>query len=166
MPFFSNKKRLRRVGLAVLVGLTISYFSGHPVLRYIVRTRLQAMVAAQLDADLTIGDLTYKFPYSVDVSNATLTAHPTATTPAFDMVHVSHLAINLAKSPLRSGPLVIESVLIEDPAIRLIKTSHGIAGAKNSSPSKERPKDWKLSQMFRLHTLAMHGGRRFMKTRR
>ena len=159
MPFFSNKKRLHRVGLAVLVGLTISYFSGHPVLRYIVRTRLQAMVAAQLDADLTIGDLTYKFPYSVDVSNATLTAHPTATTPAFDMVHVSHLAINLAKSPLRSGPLVIESVLIEDPAIRLIKTSHGIAGAKNSSPSKERPKDWKLSQMFRLHTLAMRGGK-------
>jgi hypothetical protein len=159
--FFGKKGRIRRIGLAVLLGLAVAYFATPPILRHVVKSRLRAMISDQLDADLEIDGISYKFPYSVDVANASLVAHPTATTPAYVLMHVSHVSIELAQSPLRSGPLVIESVLIEDPSVHLIKSVHGMAGARTSpaTPHAPRPKGWKLSQMFRLHRLALRGGK-------
>jgi len=128
LRLFRKKGRLRRLTIAVLIGLVVAYFVTPGLLRHLVKSRLQSMIAAQLDADLEFEKLTYHFPYAIDVTNASLTARGTADTKPFQLIHVSHLAIELAKSPLRSGPLVIESVLIEEPSIHVIKDHHGLIG--------------------------------------
>jgi hypothetical protein len=165
LRLFRKKGRLRRLTIAVLIGLVVAYFVTPGLLRHLVKSRLQSMIAAQLDADLEFEKLTYHFPYAIDVTNASLTARGTADTKPFQLIHVSHLAIELAKSPLRSGPLVIESVLIEEPSIHVIKDHHGLIGRRAAGagpaggPDKPKPKDWKLSQMFQLRRLSLRGGK-------
>jgi hypothetical protein len=82
-------------------------------------------------------------------------------------LHVPHLGLKLAQSPLRSGPLVIESIQIDNPAIHLVQTEKGLLGrrvltgsqvATTESAGPARKKDWKLSNMLRLHRLTLHGG--------
>jgi hypothetical protein len=157
------RKRLARIGLAVAIGLALSWFIAPMLLRRLLRTRLQAMIADQLNAELRIGGLSYSFPYAVDVTDAELVAQDPQGNP-LELVRVPHLALSLARSPLRSGPLVIQSVQIDDPAIHLIQATGGLVGqrsqakAQNPTPESGAAEQWKLSQMFQLRRLALHGG--------
>lgn len=158
------KKRFARIGLGVATGLVLAYFITPLVLRHLVRTRLQAMIADQLNAELRIGGLSYSIPYTVDVTDAELVA-PDPEGKPLELLRVPHLALSLARSPLRSGPLVIQSVQIDDPSIHLIKTASGLVGhrtlARPQNPTADSgsTKQWKLSQMFQLRRLALHGGK-------
>ena len=149
------------------MGLILAALCAPMALRWLVRTRLQAMIADQLDARLTMGDLKYSFPYEVNVSDASIvTDRPGG--ESLVLLQVPHLGLKLAKSPLRSGPLVIESIQIDNPAIHLVQTEKGLlgrrapaAGAASQPTTDDKSsskKDWKLSDMLRLHRLALHGG--------
>lgn len=136
------------------------------VLRRLVRSRLQAMIADQLDARLTMGDLKYSFPYEVNVFDASLVTDRPGAEPLV-LLQIPHLGLKLAQSPLRSGPLVIDSIQIDNPAIHLIQTEKGLLGRRSTpagassqpAPTEAAPKkDWNLSDMLRLHHLALHGG--------
>jgi uncharacterized protein involved in outer membrane biogenesis len=158
-----SRKRVARIGLAVATGLLLAYFITPVVLRHLLRTRLQSMIADQLNAELRIGGLSYSFPYAVDLTDAELLT-PGPDGKPLEMLRVPHLALSLARSPLRGGPLVIQSVQIDDPSIHLIKAGDGVVGRRspakpeNPGPDSRSQRQWKLSQMFQLRRLALHGG--------
>lgn len=168
---FRLKGRGRRFGLAVVTGLVIAYFIAPLVIRHLIRSRLQSMIATELNAELQIGSLTYAYPYAVDVTDAALVA-PGPDGKPLELLRVPHLALKLARSPLRSGPLVIESLLIQDPAIHLIKLKDGLVGRRGLIVSPDVPgapkakaKNWKLSDMFQLRRLTLHGGKAIYEDR-
>ena len=166
MRFFKFKGRIRRLLAAVAVGVIIAAVCAPMALRWLVRTRLQSMIADQLDARLKIGDLKYSFPYEVNLTDAALITDRPGAEPLV-LLQVPHIGLKLARSPLRSGPLVIESIQIDNPAIHLIQTEKGLLGRRAIAVSSPLPtandnmfkrKDWKLSNMLQLHRLALHGG--------
>jgi len=133
-------------------------------IRRLIRTRLQSMIAAQLNADLQIGGLSYSFPYGVDLTDATLITH-ISQSGDLELLRVGHLGLRLARSPLRSGPLVVESLMIDAPSIHLIRDKTGIIGRRGLTREAAPPQAVsgsspasKLSQMFQLRRLILHGG--------
>jgi uncharacterized protein involved in outer membrane biogenesis len=163
MRKFRLKGRWRRIGLAVAAGLLAAYFITPVVLRHLLRWRLQSMIDAELNAQLEIGGLSYTFPYGVDLRDAVLvTSGPDA--KPLELLRVKHLGLSLARSPLRSGPLVIKTIEIDEPAIHLIKVEGGLVGRRGlvradtpTPPDRNSPPP-KLSQFFHLTRLVVRGG--------
>lgn len=146
------------MGAAALV-VALALLTPTAVRRF-VRWRLAAMVAAELNAELQIEDLSYDYPYGVNVKNATLVAKGPDGQP-LDLLRLPHFSLKLARSPLHSGPLVIESIAINNPSIHLIRLREGLVGrrglARTDSEDSAR-KPWKLSEMFHLSRLDVNGG--------
>src|SRR5258708_5571552 len=113
--FMSMRRPLRylkRATLILLLCVAIGIPFAPALARRIIRSRLQTMIATQLNARLEIDDLTYKFPYGVEVDGAQLVTDGPDARP-LALLTVPHLSIHLARSPLRSGPLVIESLIVD-----------------------------------------------------
>lgn len=143
----------------VLLGI-LAAFVGPIAARPLVQAKLQAMVRDQLNADLEIGPLAYHFPYGVSVADARLTA----TAPdgkRVDILSAKHLSIALAKLPIFSGPLVVSSIVVEQPSVHLIKTKDGFVGhgltVKPDQTTEVRKQ--KLSEMFQLRQVTVTDGR-------
>jgi hypothetical protein len=152
---------LKRATLMLLLCVAIGIPFAPALARRVIRSRLQTMIATQLNARLEIDDLTYKFPYGVEVDGAQLmTDGPDARPLA--LLTVPHLSLHLARSPLRSGPLVIESLIVDRPAIHMVRLSDGLVGrrglARDTSAPTAHGKNWKLSDMFQLRRLGLHDG--------
>jgi hypothetical protein len=144
------------------LALAFVVFAGVPwLVQRIVRWRLAAMISTQLNASLEIGDLSYHYPYRVEVTDAVMvTAGPEG--KPLELLRVPHLSLKLARLPFRSGPLAIESILIDQPAIHLIREREGLVGrrglAKPVPPPANDSRKWKLSEMFQLRHLIINGG--------
>ena len=153
-----NKSRVLFIAVALVA---LAMIVAPMLVRRVVRWRLQSMIAAQLNADLQMGDLSYQYPYGVEVTDATLIANGPDGRP-LELLRVPHLSLMLAHSPLRSGPLVIESLSIDKPAIHLIRLPAGLVGrnglAKSKAEKEEETHPWKLSDMFQLRQVTITGG--------
>ena len=155
MKWFWRHRRvwfgLLTVGLIVCISLAMA-------IRPLLRRQLQGMVSAQLNAHLELGRLSYSFPYGITVDDASLVAAG----PDGRDVHLlkmRRLELKLAELPFGGGPLVIESLIIDEPSVHLIMTEDGLVGEKTlirSDPQVQRR--WKLSEMFQLRRVALRGG--------
>lgn len=158
-----TRKRLKWIA-GILLGLALlTYFGGPWAAALLVRTRLQQMIASKLNANLTLGRLSYRFPYGVHVEDATLTmSGPDG--QGVELLRIPQLDIALARHPFHSGPLVISRLKLKEPAIHIIKSPSGISGstgliASEASASSDRPfVSAKLSDMFELRQFAIQGG--------
>ncbi|HZL37666.1 MAG TPA: hypothetical protein VFC78_20280 [Tepidisphaeraceae bacterium] len=173
-------RRWQRVILGVLLLGTALWVLGPILARSFIRHRLQSMIADQLDAKLEIGKLTYNMPYGVTVSDAVLVTAGSDGT-RLELLRIPRLQLRLARFPLGSGPLVIQSLTLDNPVVHLIRTSAGLSGrrvlaksddasvpgpagassasAGNSAAPGAAARRGRLSEMFRLTHLAMRGGR-------
>jgi uncharacterized protein involved in outer membrane biogenesis len=153
-------RRVKSIFAGIAIAAVVLFFVTPPLLRHIVRQRLQELVASRLNAHLEIGDLIYRYPYGVDVSNATLvTQSPDG--QALTLLEIPRLRLALAQLPIGSGPLVIRRLEIAYPSIHLIRTADGLAGSKTlvrqNSPAESGPPT-KLSDILQLTEFVMHGG--------
>ncbi|MGB7159757.1 MAG: AsmA-like C-terminal region-containing protein [Tepidisphaeraceae bacterium] len=128
-----------------------------------VRAKLQAMISEQLDAELTMGRLAYHPPFGVSVRDARLTARDGdggAGRATVDLLTARTIDLKLARHPFQSGPLVIERLEIDSPAVRIVRTTDGVVGRgigkSDARPGSERRK--KLSEMLELRHVRLDGG--------
>lgn len=132
-----------------------------PLLGYYVKQKLIATVEDRTDATLLVGSLTYLPPYGVRVEDVAFVVKDAERGGEVEMVKVKQLELKLAKLPLRAGPLVVQRVTVDEPEVRLIKTSHGLLGLegviRTQHEAAERIKK-RLSEVFELRHLAVHDG--------
>ena len=157
---------LRRILIGVLIGGVTSWLIAPSVARALIRSRIRRMIADQFDAQFEIGELVYHAPYGVTLMNSTLIA-PGPDGKPLELLRVPRLELRLAKSPLSRGPLVIESLVITEPAVHLIRTQAGMTGCRRrgqenstgtSTGSASAPARAKLSELLRLTRFALQGG--------
>jgi hypothetical protein len=155
--------RWRGLLAVAVVGLIVAWLAIPFIARTVIRRQLQTMISDHLNARLEIRKLVYHAPYGVTVFDTSIIT-PGPDGKPLQLVQLPRVDLTLAKLPFGSGPLVIESLLIVDPAIHLIR-----AGAANTSepPTIAVPtantappsaSATKLSDMFRLTHVALSGG--------
>ncbi len=154
-----TRRRLRILAGLLLVG-PILLLLAPTIAGRLVRWRLQAMVSGQLDARLNIGGLVYHAPYGVSVTDASLVTKGPDGAP-LELLRMPHLELELARSPFARGPLLIQSFVISDAAVHLIRTRTGIVGRRvlAISDSTATASHARLSELFRLRHFAIQGGR-------
>lgn len=138
--------------VAALVLIFVPWLAG-----WLLAGRLERMVQCQLNARVELSRVSYLPPYTIHVGEASLvTDGPDGR--AESLLHVKSIKLKLAENPFTStGPLVIESLEIDQPTIRLIETADGLLGSKGlvRAPSQ---RTGKLSEMFRLRHLGINSG--------
>jgi hypothetical protein len=159
-----GRRRRGRILLLLLALIAGLYFGGERLVEPILRSRLEAMVATHLNADLRIRKLRYHFPYSISVTDASLAANG-RNGRKFQLVKVSRIDLTLAEFPRPGhGPLVIEDFVIADPVVHLLQTSPG-GGVTGEGPLVKNevaappPPEMKLSELFRLRHFGIERGR-------
>jgi hypothetical protein len=132
-----------------------------PLLGSFIKGKLVDTVEQRTDATLRVGSVTYLPPYGVRVEDLSFDVPDPEKGGEVEMVKVKRLELKLAKLPLRPGPLVVESLTIESPAVRLIQTKEGLLGigglVKNGQEAAERVKK-RLSEVFELRHLSVTDG--------
>jgi hypothetical protein len=149
-----RKRRRRRwliIAALILVPLAIAYLG---VCRFLAH-KLEATVAAKLDAELTVDRLLYLPPYGLRISGANLTRKNNV------LLELGHVDLRLAQSPFRKGPLLIEHFDVDRPVVRIIHTDQGFAGGpglvKEDVKREPEPKK-KFSDILRLRTFKIARG--------
>jgi len=174
-----RRPRRRRLywGLGVVAGVVLLlYFVAPMVVTPILRERLQRMVSAHLNADLTMDGLSYHFPYGLSAHNAALVARDERG-ERVDLLRVKELDLHLAKLPLGKGPLVFKRVIIKEPSARLIVNDNGLVGARALLRSELDQTTWiempdgerrpaRPSDYFRLRRFEIQGGQIVYEDRR
>jgi uncharacterized protein involved in outer membrane biogenesis len=153
-------RRWRSILVGIAIAAVVLFFVTPPLLRRIVRQRLQELVSDRLNARLEIGDLIYHYPYGVDLSDATLVTQTPDGQP-LTLLEIPRLRLALAKLPFGNGPLVIQRLEIAYPSIHLIRTADGLVGSKalvRQSPPAESGPPTKLSDILQLTEFVVHGG--------
>src|SRR5205814_5165393 len=93
-----------------------------------------------------------RFPYGVRVTDASFITDESH--GGLRLISFKQLDLTLAKLPLHRGPLVIESLRVREPVIRIVKTEGGdVVGAHLVKRGQESPppnKKLKLSDILRL----------------
>src|ERR1043166_5467457 len=120
----TRTRKLARVLLALAALLALLYFVGPWIAAPILRHKLEAMVAKNLNARLTMDGLSYDFPYGLRARNAALIVRDERGQDV-DLIRVKHLELALAKMPWGGGPLVIERIILDEPSVRLIVAENG-----------------------------------------
>ena len=157
--------------LGVLLALALAvYLFGSAMATRLVRSKLQEMLASQLNARLDMERVTYSFPYTVTVRNAALIAGDAASGQVVTLLRVPEMKLTLAELPRRDGPLVISSLTFRNPSVHLIHTQQGLVGRQglvrppDTQPAEPEPatlsetvKKYRLSEMFHLRRLTVHG---------
>jgi hypothetical protein len=120
----------------------------------LIQNKLQATVAAHLDAKLTIGDVVYRPPYTVRLYDVHFIAHPARNDGGTQLVSATEIDLSLARLPLSRGPLVIESLNIDGLNLQLLRTADGhLAGLDLAGPPSQpagADARMKLSDVLRL----------------
>jgi hypothetical protein len=156
-----RKPRLRRwlgwpAGMLALLLLAV-YVLGPRAITPIIRGKLDKMVRSQLNARLEMGSVSYDFPYGVRVRDAVLVADD-PDGGVVKLLDIPRLDISLAKLPFGDGPLVVERLILEDPAIHLVKVASGLVGGKLVRIEKQ-DRQVRLSEMFQLRLVSIDEGR-------
>ena len=118
--------RLRVIVIAILVlvvagGVAIVLLR-KPIAQRIegwARTQLQAIANDHLGPTLSFDALDYEFPRSVTLSTVRVTADDVP------FIEADSVRIDLAEIPRVGRPIVIESVTLESPVVRLIRRAEG-----------------------------------------
>jgi hypothetical protein len=149
-----RKPRRRRrliVAALILVPLVIVYGG---VCRFLTH-KLQATVAAKLDAELKIDSLLYFPPYGIRLSGAHLIRKNNV------ILNLGRLNLKLAESPFRKGPIVIEHFDVDRPVVRIIHTKEGFQGGPGfvkEAVKKEPEPRKKFSDFLRLRKFKITNG--------
>lgn len=166
---WGHRRKISRILLVAACVTALMLLLAPTFVRLIIRRRLQSMISAQLNATLQIGGLTYHYPYGVEVTDAALIAQQPNEKP-LELLSIPRLSVKLASMPFHSGPLVIESLTIDHPAIHLIRGPTGLVGqnglAKSETSKEEEKHPWKLSDMFRLRHFVLNGGQIIYENRK
>ena len=140
---------------------------------WIIRRSLQAAIVQQFNADLHIGDITYLPPYGAKLTDVALITrspdsagregqdHGQEHDQELRLINIPALTLRLAKLPLGRGPVLVEQLILQDPAVHLIGTRDGLMGLRTLVRSSSEPKPaapQKLSDLFRLRRVALAGG--------
>src|SRR5438105_1818806 len=123
-----RRRRYWLLGTVAAVALLL-YFVAPMIVAPILRDRLQRMVSAHLNAELTMDRLSYHFPYGLSAHNAALVATDERG-ERIDLLRVKELELHLAKLPLGGGPLVFKRIIIKEPAARLVMNDNGLVGSR------------------------------------
>lgn len=159
-----GRRWLRLLTALVIVGVAL-WLMAPRLTDWLVRVRLQALIAQQLDARLDIGKLVYHAPYGVTVTDASLVTTGPDGRP-LELLRMPQLDLQLAQRPWASGPLLIDSVVLTSPSLHLVRTTAGIVGRKTPTSTDSTTNDskgdsktpLKLSRIFRLRRFALQGG--------
>jgi hypothetical protein len=145
--------------LATLIAiLAIAYLAIPPLVEPQLAKKLQAMVAERLHAELAIGDLDYRIPYTLHVHTARLILRDHDDVPA--LLSVDELDLTLAELPRHGKPLVIRALNVHHPKVSMVRAPTGeIVGHDIvvKQPPKEHPRH-KLSEMFELRKFKIDNG--------
>ncbi len=159
-----GRRWLRLLATLAIVGVAL-WLAAPRLTDWLVRVRLQTLIAQQLDARLDIGKLIYHAPYGVMVTDASLVTTGPDGQP-LELLRMPRLDLRLAQRPWASGPLLINSVILTSPSLHLVRTTAGIVGRKKpvatDSPAKDSNNNsktpLKLSRIFRLTQFVLQGG--------
>ena len=162
MPTRSRRRRILSIAIGGALALVVLVWLVLPlVLGPILRNKLQSLVSNHLRAELKLADLSYRFPYTVTVTDARIVAR--------DGPHAGHELLRLARGrltldelPTGTGPLRIKSIELERPSLHVVRDARGnIAGDQVlRGGDAPRPNErMKLSDLFRLRKLTLRGGR-------
>jgi hypothetical protein len=147
-----RKRRILRLLVLALGALLSLYLAAPFALSPIVRNKLQRTVSDHLHARLDIGALSYHFPYSVTVRDASFAADEQHGN--VELLRVKRLDLSLAKLPFGRGPIVVQNVVITEPVVHVVRDEQGnFIGAHLAKRDLESPPDWrrlKLSDFLRL----------------
>ena len=161
-----NRSRRRwRILLFVLGGVAVAlvllaYVVLPVVVAPVLRGKLQALVSDHLHAELKLAGLSYRFPYTVSVTDARVVATegPHA---GHELLRLERGRLALDELPLGKGPLRIKSIELDRPTLHLLRDESGsIVG--DEMLRKKHPKPdarTKLSDLFRLRKLTLRGGK-------
>lgn len=145
--------------IATLIAiLGIAYLAIPPLVEPILAKKLQAMVAERLHAELAIGDLDYRIPYTVHVHTARLILRDHDDVPA--LLSIDKLDLTLAEIPRHGKPLVIRGLYIHHPKVSMVRAPTGELIGHDiviKEPPKEHPRH-KLSEMFELRKVRIDDG--------
>jgi uncharacterized protein involved in outer membrane biogenesis len=113
--------------LGVLFLLAAAWFVVPQLFVPMIRAKLQGMISGKLDAKLRIGRLMYAPPFGVRARDVRLIGGSAAgaETAGTELLKVRRLDLELAHSPFRRGPLVIQNITVTDPEVHLIRTADG-----------------------------------------
>ena len=118
---------------------------------------LQSQLSTRMQARLEFDRVLYKFPYGVRINNAHMVM-PRANSGPDSWIDIGRLELRLAKLPIGVGPLVIERLEIENPTVRLA-SDFGASKENTPKPVETSAPTQKLSDLFRLQSVSMTGGR-------
>ncbi len=130
--------RLRRwsfrlVAIAVVVGLAVVIVSvvlmgrrGSGRIEQWIGRQVQQMVSEVLKPELRFKSLDYQYPRTAVLSECRLTAtDPADPATTYDIVAADRVTLELAEIPRHGRPIVIQRIIMQSPAIRLIATAPG-----------------------------------------
>jgi hypothetical protein len=127
-----------------------------------IRRKLQATVAAHLDASLTIGSLIYSPPFTVHLYDVQFRAHPHQPGGGTEILSAGRIDLALAQLPLGQGPVVIERFALDGLTVHAIRTRDGkylgLDLARNSNTASSSPEAMKLSDALRLRHFSLKDG--------
>jgi hypothetical protein len=129
-----------------------------------LRDKLQSLVNEHLHAELTFADLTYRFPYTVHLTDARLVARGGGEQDGHELVRLAHGKLSLDELPTGDGPLRIRQIILVRPSVHIVRGPRGemwggaiVKQGASADDHVERRK--KLSELFRLRHLALEGGK-------
>src|SRR5690348_1197135 len=127
----STKAKRLVIGVVVLLFLAVVVWAPR-LATPILRSRLQAMISEQLNAELQMDALSYHPPYGITVRGARIvTPSPDGPgAPPVVLLQMRQLDLTLAKLPIGSGPLVIKNLVVHQPSVHLIQTAGGLLGRR------------------------------------
>jgi len=151
------------IGAAAVLVLNTTASAGDSVLERWVREQIIAIVNDNLHPQLQFETFDLELPDTVTLSNIELIAtEPGLPTGSVTVFAAEELKIVLAERPKRGRPLVIERLVLTDPALRLVATEPGgtaFAGFSNMVKQRGEPKDdggsTQLSDIFQLRLVKL-----------
>ncbi len=143
--------------LVVLVGI----FFGSALLSKVIDWQLKSQLASRVNAKLETASVRYSFPYTVRIDKAHLVVPDTDAGRGWG-IDIGRLDLTLAKLPSWSGPLVIQSLDIDKPVVRLSaadETATPPAPAPTPSATATAAASKKLSDLFQLRRVTVGDAR-------
>lgn len=153
-----ERRRGRRILTALLVAgaLAIVAWLALPiVLEPLLRRKLEESLARHIDGDLRIGTLSYSFPLGLRADNVKLVSRD----QSIELFRADRVEFALDKIPIGSGPLLIERIALERPAVHWAPRRAAATAPSGSAPAATTaPQRPPLSELLRLRELRIHDG--------
>lgn len=132
----------------------------------LIESKLNAQLAQELGGEFEADVVWYFPPKSVSVSDARIFI-PVEGGKFTQMLSLESLDLTLAELPLGKGPVLIESIEIEEPTVRFTDAllakfgrEENAAATRPGTQAAENPiNSRKLSEVFRLRRLTLRGGK-------